>query len=94
MQSTSTSIPGFRVPDPPDVDLPFPLNRSRKVRKGVGDAIQGSYIAGGAQGFSIGQTVGCVEGHVAGAIEGSALTAVVFGFVFFCACILMRLARK
>jgi hypothetical protein len=93
MQS-SIPIPGFRVPELPEVDLGFPLNRSAKVKAGVGEALKGSYIAGGVQGYSIGQTVGYAGGHVVGIVEGSALTSVIFGTIFFCSCVLMRYARK
>jgi hypothetical protein len=92
--SGSVPIPGFKVPDPPDVDLGFPLRHSAKAKQSIGEAIKGAYVSGGLQGYSIGQTVGYAGGHVAGVVEGSAITAVIFGSIFFCSCILMRLARK
>ena len=90
----SSQIPGFRVPEPPEVDLGLAGRLSPKLRAGVGETIKGAYIAGGVQGYSIGQTVGYAGGHVAGVIEGSAITAVVFGIIFFCSCVLMRLTRR
>jgi hypothetical protein len=87
-------IPGFKVPDPPDLNLGFAGRVSPKLRQEAGEAYKGAYLAGGAQGFSIGQTVGYAEGHVAGWIEAAASTSIIFGLIFFCSCVLMRLARK
>ena len=87
-------VPGLKPPDLPAPDLGLPLRYSKKANETVGEAMRGSYALGAVDGFSIGQTIGQSEGRLEGIAEGSVLTAVIFGLIFFCAALVMRLARK
>lgn len=93
MQPQSSSprpspIAGLSPPEPPAFDLPLPVRYLKPVRVAIGEAYKGAYLLGAADGVGIGQTIGYAEGHVAGVLEGSGLTAVMFGITFFVAAVL------
>jgi hypothetical protein len=67
---SSSPIPGIKIPDLPAPDLGPLLRHSRGANASVGEALKGAYIAGAADGFSIGQTVGYAAGTALGTVKG------------------------
>jgi hypothetical protein len=92
---SSPEIPGFKIPDyERDTGLGLPWRLSPTVRRGVGETLKGAYVAGGVQGYSIGQTVGYAAGHVVGVLEGAGTASIFFGLILFTTMIFRRLPPR
>ena len=86
-------IPGLHPPDT-HVDLGPVLRHSQKANETVAGAIQGAFVSGTVQGYSIGQSVGYAAGHSLGFIEGAAGASIAFAALTFIVLLVHRMLKR